>query len=497
MRSSRAALLACAAFFAGPEPAAAEFRPDVASLTSVPRLEVPAALLQKALEEPVKGRPYQFAVPVELALAPEQGLWLAYGGQRSWRLRLHSPGARSLSLQFTQPTLPQGSTLWIYDPRARLTHGPFDASRVGASGLWTPAVGGDELVVEIRTTAASMDAIRLGTVRAFHGFRDWKGGAPAKAGACNIDITCPAAAEWTQDGSAVARISIGGAFLCSGQLLNNVRQDQRRLFLTANHCGVDGDSGPAASVVFYFNYVGLCNDGIDNPVPAPTFQGAQRLAHDAESDFALLLITNNITPLPAGVHFAGWDAMGAGSGSGASIHHPSGDEKKIAFHTSALTADTIDVGSGCPIAAWRVQWSSGTTEGGSSGAGLWNASHRLIGVLSGGLASCLNPGGFDYFGRLDRGWTASAATNGQLKAHLDPDNSCVAIVPPLDPATTPGPVPPTMQNMRCSGPASSCGRRSSGGGAPGALTLVVLGLAAAVRRRSGPDHQQDAGDRQR
>jgi lysyl endopeptidase len=490
-------LLACAAPVAalGATP---QFRPDLATLPAVPRLELPAEAVRKALAEPVKHRPFQYAVPVDLQVSSAQGRWQDTGAQRSWRLRIHSPGALSLSLQFAQPTLPAGATLWIYDPAARLTHGPFDATRVDATGLWTPPVAGEELVVEVRAPQGGDGEVALGKARAFHGFRDWQGAASAKAvGSCNIDVSCASAADWSDDSDSVARISIGGAFLCTGQLLNNVRQDRRRLFLTANHCGVDEGSGPASSVIFYFGYEGLCDDMIEpNPLPPPTFQGAQRLAHDVQSDFTLLQITNE-APMPVGLYFAGWDATGASTGSGVAIHHPGGEEKKIAFFDSGLTRSTIDVGAGCALATWRVQWASGTTEPGSSGGGLWDASHRLIGVLSGGLASCLNPTGFDYFGRLDRGWTAAPAADRQLKAHLDPDNSCVAIVPGLAGiGADPGPVAPTASNQVCEGEASHCSR--GGGGALDWLALTALALAAA--RRSRPEallqhHQQHARDR--
>jgi len=495
MQLLRAALLlACMAPGAAPA-AAPQFRPDLATLATVPRVELPAEAVRKALAEPVKGEPYQYAVAVDVDLAPAQGRWQALGAQRSWRLRLRSPGALSLGLQLEQPFLPDGATLWIYDPAAGLTHGPFDSAQLAPSGLWIPPVAGDELVVEVRAPAGDASSLALGKARAFHGFRDWKAQTvPAKAGPCNIDVTCPQALSWSADAGAVARISIGNAFLCSGELLNNVRQDKRRLFITANHCGIGESGGPPESVVFYFNYVGACGDGINNPVPAPTFQGSQRLAHDVQSDFTLLLITDP-APLPAGAYFAGWDATGVAATSGVAIHHPDGDEKKIAFFDSLLTHDTIDVGTGCPVQAWEVQWTSGTTEAGSSGGGLWDASHHVIGVLSGGLASCANPTGHDYFARLDRGWTASAAAAGQLKAHLDPDNTCVAIVPGLDGvAPSPGAVAPTGANQVCQGPPGTCSAKRRGGGAPGAATLALLLVAAAVRRRL-QHHQQHPRDR--
>ncbi|MGH8443262.1 MAG: trypsin-like serine peptidase, partial [Nevskiaceae bacterium] len=386
------------------------FEPDLATVGSVPRTEVPAAAVKQALADPIKGRPYQVAVAVEVALSEARGQWEQRGAQRNWRLRVGSPGARTLGLRLEPSMLPEGSALWVYDPAGRLRHGPFDAARIAADGAWIPPVGGDELVLEVRAPAG-VERIELGAVKAFHGFRDWDDASPKAAGSCNIDITCPAANAWTQDGRSVARILIGNAFLCTGQMINNVLQDKRRLFLTANHCGVGDAGSPASSVMFYFGYEGPCDDGVPNTPPAPTFQGSQHLAHDIQSDFALLEITD-AAPLPATLFFAGWDASGAGSDSGVSIHHPGGDEKKIAFFSTAVTADRVNIGFQCSTDAWVVNWSSGTTEPGSSGGGLWNSAHRLIGVLSGGLASCTNQTGEDYFARLDRGWTANPATTG-------------------------------------------------------------------------------------
>ena len=51
--------------------------------------------------------------------------------------------------------------------------------------------------------------------------------------------------------------------------------------------------------------------------------------------------------------------------------------------------------------ARQVVWTEGTTLGGSSGAALIDAaSRRIVGVLTGGDASCAAPQGADYFGRL-------------------------------------------------------------------------------------------------
>ena len=48
-----------------------------------------------------------------------------------------------------------------------------------------------------------------------------------------------------------------------------------------------------------------------------------------------------------------------------------------------------------------MAYDAGSTQGGSSGAPLIDAKSQLIvGVLSGGHASCDEPDAFDYYGRL-------------------------------------------------------------------------------------------------
>lgn len=459
-----------------------------ASAAPAPVVQLPPAAVSKSLEaHRPQLRPARYAVPVAAPITLASGAWFAgAAGESVWRLNLQSSEARSLGLHFQDLVLPAGAALTVTGSGGAVREGPY---RQGGD-LWVPPLSGDTIEIAIALPADRVPELALGTVTAFHGFADWLQPAPKVAGSCNVDITCAEASDWTTESGAAARITVGNQFFCSGQLLNNVRQDRRRLFLTASHCGIDGNGGTAESVAFYFNYTGACGSAGTDPAPAATFQGSRKLAGDVQSDFALVLITDG-RELPANAYFAGWDATGTGGDSGASIHHPDGDEQKISFFDTALVQDTADIGSGCPIDAWRVRWSSGTTEGGSSGGGLWNSDRRVVGQLSGGTASCDNPEGFDYFGRLDRGWTASARAEGQLKAHLDPDNTCIAEIPGLDASSAAVAFDPAdpARVKKCSGPASTC--RTGPGtsrptGAVGLLQPALLGLlllGALARRR--------------
>lgn len=376
--------------------------------------------------------------------------------------------------------LPQGAELWLYAPDGSAAHGPFTRADVTASGLWTPMILGDELVVEVRVPTARVGAVRLQVAEAYHAFAEPKAGGPNASGDCNVDASCESA-QWGAEARSVALITIGNQFFCSGQLLNNVEQDRRALFLTARHCGIDRERGSADSAHFYFNYASPCGQDA-RALPEATVTGATLLADDATADFALLLLRGS---LPADVYYAGWNATGDGANGGVSLHHPSGDARKISLFETQVTPATVDIGGACNVETWEVHWVRGTTEGGSSGGGLWSEDRQVIGVLSGGTASCENPNGADFYGRLGVAWTANPEREGQLKAHLDPDGTCIAAVPGLDPQVLLAPGPVTSGPLRCESPPAVCTTpRMNSGGAPAPLMLVLLLGAGLSRRRT-------------
>jgi lysyl endopeptidase len=479
----------------------------LAPLEALPLHVVPAPAIPKTLTEPPrKDRPYRFAIglPADLSLA--DGTWEQADATTSvWRLRLAAPGAQSLSLRLAPLVVPAGGSVTLYDPARQAAPRPYTAAdnpRLGTHApAWTPMVPGDALVLEARVPTGTESALKLGIVEAYYGYRDWRkadatdalpknGG---DAGACNVNVACPAGDVWADDARAVALITIANQFVCTGQLVNNVRQDRTPLFLTANHCGIgtgDGDVGDASSVNFYFGYQAVaCSVPARPRPPVADVQGSTFLADDIQSDFTLLrLNVSGSNRLPADAYFSGWSAMGAGASSGASIHHPSGDEKKISLFSTALEQTAADIGQMCPVDTWQVQWTQGTTEPGSSGAGLWTRGtdgvHHLIGTLSGGNASCENRSGADYFGRLDRGWTANPNRDGQLKAHLDPDGTCIAEIPGIEAqGGSPGPI--TTGPTRCEGRMSDCSQGGGGGGAlaPSLLLLLLARAGIGLRRR--------------
>jgi hypothetical protein len=115
------------------------------------------------------------------------------------------------------------------------------------------------------------------------------------------------------------------------------------------------------------------------------------------------------------------------------LHHPQGDLLKISFGAitgqSACTSvsSTQFSCSGSSGNFYRVSWSQGLTEGGSSGSGIFRGS-ALVGTLYGGSSTCSNAS--DYYGRFDVAYAAA------LKNWLSPGTDA-APAPTAPTPTTP------------------------------------------------------------
>jgi len=79
------------------------------------------------------------------------------------------------------------------------------------------------------------------------------------SGDCNVNFACTLGDNWRDQGHGVVRLlSSGGGSLCSGSMINNVEQDGRQLFLSADHCG--GGNADGWILMFNFN-TETCEDG--------------------------------------------------------------------------------------------------------------------------------------------------------------------------------------------------------------------------------------------
>ncbi|MCC2655490.1 MAG: hypothetical protein K0Q76_598 [Panacagrimonas sp.] len=459
------------------------------ALDAVPLHVVPAQAAAHAREQipadTTGHAPLRLSVGVPTDLSLADGSWSTdeATGQAIWRARVYSDGATLLIAAFDRFDLPESAALWVSDVAGSVVNGPYTRREHGSKSLETAMVPGAEMLFEVRVAPAQRDAVDLHLAGVGYGVHDFESSEiVAKSGGCNIDAACPQGDDWRSQIRSVVRLQIptgvlGGAVLCTGQLVNNTAGATNRYFLvTANHCGAN--SATASGVTAYFNFqVARCGDApSQNPMTFPKQTGTRFIASHSRGDHTLL----EFTSAPASslnVFYSGFDAGTTTSvSSGASIHHPLGHEKRISLFTGSSRVSGQSVGS-FVVDAFRVDWDSGVTEQGSSGGGLWNQSGRMVGVLSGGASSCANPGGSDYFGRLDVAWSS-------LGPHLDTAGIGARSVGGRNGSG----VPPTTGGSGGSGGSSDTGDKSSdgggggGGGSFGVTGLLLMLLAGGLRR---------------
>ncbi|KGE88286.1 MAG: T9SS type A sorting domain-containing protein [Phaeodactylibacter xiamenensis] len=413
--------------------------PGASPLSEVPVIALTAldneALLQEELDSRGPERPPRFAQRREVDIRPtETGLWEDLpNGDMLWRLRIQSPNAHSINLGFTEYYMPAGGRLLLYDPLQTEILGPFTPSdNEGHQQLWTPVLGGDDLVLEVVIPAHERPNLRLRLTSINHDFLNFFG---VTTGACHLDVLCGEANGWgivdlyRDVIQSVAVYGMGGETFCTGALINNTDNDCRPYFLSAFHCDVTPSNAP--SVVVYWNYqnsycrqpgtVASSNPGNGSLNNFNT--GATYRAGYQPSDFVLLELDDPI-PSSSQAYFAGWSREATPpQDTVICVHHPDGAEKRISFafndtYPGIWGNGNQEVPNGNHLIV--PDWSVGSTEVGSSGAPLFNKQGRIVGQLHGGGASCSNDE-YDAFGWIRSSWEGGGTSTSRLKDWLAPN----------------------------------------------------------------------------
>jgi hypothetical protein len=437
---------------------------EKASLDQVERRVLPAVETERLLAED-KARNVQMKAPQPLRFAEpatvqftlrNSGTWRTLAdSSRLWRLRIQSGAAKNINLGITRFDMPAGAKLWIYNPAQNEVDGPYTAEHRSRHGrLWTPMIQGDEIVVEVFVPAGVAEpVIEIGRVN--RGYRNFgKGTIPGGGSeqACENDVVCPEGAPWSDQIRAVAAYTVNGFATCTGQMLNNTAGDFKPFFLSAHHCSVDASNDD--SVVVFWNFQSA-TCGTHGPGDTSQNQtGSIFRATSVGSDFLLLELASK--PDPAfNVFYGGWDATGGAAPSTVCIHHPAIDVKAITFSNSpavpGFLSDPVHANQATLLPDpngdhWQADWSSGATEGGSSGSCLWNgANKRCIGQLHGGPSACgvSTANLHDYYGRLSVSWEGGGTKATRLKDWLDPMGG--GATTGLDGAQPPIPGGPSMR----------------------------------------------------
>ncbi|GAB4292678.1 MAG: T9SS type A sorting domain-containing protein [Marinilabiliales bacterium] len=378
---------------------------------------------------------YRNGVAVHTDLDIEKGTWFNYKEKKICLIKIYIENAKALGLDFNALNLPEDAQMYIYNESRKNIIGPITNKDVLYNGCFaSDLIKDNNIIVEYSLPAGIQDFGYFNISDIVYVYKDISLKSYGDAGQCEVNINCPEGNKWQDEKHGVAKIylKVGSDYgFCTGTLINNTSGNCENYFLTADHCGNGASDIDLNFWRFYFDYE---SDDCDNPTIEPasymTF-GCEYVASSGEeghsgSDFYLVKIINPNFPNPLwNVYYNGWNISDIATSSGACIHHPHGDIKKISvFNIQPISSS---VGS-IPDTHWRIIWSGtqsghGITEPGSSGSPLFDKNGYIIGTLTGGLSDCENPYNPDYFGKISYSWDKNANDElKQLKPWLDPLN---------------------------------------------------------------------------
>lgn len=397
-------------------------------IVKMPFIDTKALKAEDALNNDNK-QVYRFGASIAVDLNLQNaGKWETMeNGDQIWRLQIHSNGAKTINLIYSDFYLPSGAKLFLYNADKSQILGAFTSNNNKPYRKFsTSLLRGDLTTLEYYEPASVTGKGTIQISEVIHGYRSFQPKVEkgfGDSGDCNINTNCPDATDWQIQKRSVAMIIAGGKRDCTGAVVNNVREDGTPYFLTADHCLPNNPSN-VETWLFVFNYESPDCSEIDGPL-IETISGAVLRANSPNSDFALLELSE-VPPLEYKVYYAGWTAENVAANETVCIHHPAGDIKKISFNEDPVINHKLD--NTPPNTFWQVtEWERGTTEGGSSGSPLFDTNKRIVGQLFGGFASCTNIS-WDTYGKFSYSWNKEGSINAQLKDWLDPDNTGILVI---------------------------------------------------------------------
>jgi hypothetical protein len=329
------------------------------------------------------------------------------GAARSWvaRLELQSEGAEGLRVQIAG-LLNSGVMVRVYDPAGEAVLGPYsDPRQADEDGWWSPTIFGRAIGLELAREGGPPEEMPVITRIAYIycGVECLTG--PGTPLACHNDVTCYT--SWANgEGRGVGLmgfISGGTCFACTGAVLNRLPFDFSPLFMTANHC-ISTQAAASTLEVRWQYQTSTCNGTSPNFNLVPRTEGALVVKRQSTSDYTLLALYE---PPPPN-YYAAWslDWWGFGNTS-TGVHHPAASWKRISFgwYIGTINKPFCDAnGLNCFWAdVFDVNYTNGTTQGGSSGSPVFDSDRRIRGPLVGGPAGC--PEIIKSYGRKDLAYT--------------------------------------------------------------------------------------------
>ncbi len=369
---------------------------------------------------------YTFAYPFETQINKNEIYHFIENDTIWYRFSIISEGAYSLNVIFEHIFVPEGATISLCsaDSTDCISYSSNEMNQTGI--LATSIIKGDSIIVTYKEPQNAKIQGNWIITQVSHDYKNVLHSTENQlksASSCSVDINCESGNAWQIEKRAVCKLIIRGVTLCTGTLVANTTRDNTPYVLTANHC-VSNESS-ALKTVFYFDYENeVC--GENTPTKAKTISGSELVAtadSKGKLDFSLLKM-NTVPPKSYNPYYAGWNRSEKISKGAVCIQHPKGDVKKISTSSNIPKSVTFqtETKTYAENGHWKVSlWDEGTTEGGSSGAALFDSKHLVIGDLSGGAATCENPIN-DFFSKFSYSWDYYPNANNRLDIWLDPLN---------------------------------------------------------------------------
>ena len=361
-----------------------------------------------------KGRPFRFGVERLVRVTMQDGQWIDVEGGRLWRVELDANGALNSRLHLEGLNLTAGQQMALVSPdheqlMVGILEGKGDFGNGAAYGMFS--AGGRQVIEWFVPTGQQPAALPFDQLAYCYGYREVFG-VVVNGGTCSNDPACYP--TWVNESNAACKLAFtsgGGSYICSGQLMSTTAADETPYVSTANHCISTASEANSCQFIFFYRSP-TCGSATS---AGTTVTAADLSGTYATSDCTLLRVKG---ALPSGVYWAGWMTTNPANGTASvGIHHPSGTPQAISFANKAATNNFCGSGSN-----WSAMgWTSGITEGGSSGSAIYQASdRRMYGVLTCGSSACNNTSGQDGYGRWDVAVnTASTTFATQLAAGAD------------------------------------------------------------------------------
>ncbi|WP_419868837.1 T9SS type A sorting domain-containing protein [Chryseobacterium sp. CT-SW4] len=345
---------------------------------------------------------------------------IEYDGRYYYMYKISSAEALALQVYFKKYYMPQGSKLFFYNESGFIL-GEFNDKNnpdktIKGLQFGTQPIPGNTFYIELSYPVSNTEKPLLITEKVIHSITDfYKGGAYGEAGKCTKNVAC----VFTDSDDKSRNIKSVGLMLypiykqgvnqhtysatCTGNLMNNTKQDGTPYFLTAAHCigaaAANNNVNWNTELITLFNYEAkTCgSDGSEAPssLSNNSVLGCTVLTQASEQtfDYALLKLKGTASSLAKyKVCYAGWDnnpnSYKVNVSNTYGIHHPKGDVKKISFVKDLFP---VSINQNIPFdpqnslgAFLKTTWRDGIVEEGSSGSPLFNSFGKLIGTLSTG-----------------------------------------------------------------------------------------------------------------